>query len=445
MPLPSDMMPASYRTGYFLSLLAQGSHASLLSFQLLEVMRNLKMTRHNGRAGKHGVYNPKHNDRQFDLTNADHIDAVRERQNIYWDCFQGFRTGMDDGQAHDSFEDVERQFYSIFYRESVEAQNERNIQNRHHERNRSTDDLLHDKRTCPEESILQIGNIDESVDGETLVKIACAFFTEMEERFGEHIHFLDWSLHMGEGTPHIHERHVFDADDGYGHAKPQQEKALEALGIELPDPSKKPGKNNNRKMTFDKICRDLFMEICERHDLYVDRDPTYGGRTYLEKQEYIIMAQKQRLEELEAELEAKTLKIQDVDAIVEEVSEAAYEKACEVVTETVQAETVKSDLEVIDEYRSWATAPERKSSPVAKSLIGQVVYAIQAKLKKAASTMLQRVSERLHEPTVKEANKAEIKTVARESILERLKMKQGQIGGDPSGVQKKKKNRDQER
>lgn len=66
------------------------------------------MTRHNGRAGKHGVYNPKHNDRQFDLTNADHIDAVRERQNIYWDCFQGFRTGMDDGQAHDSFEDVER-------------------------------------------------------------------------------------------------------------------------------------------------------------------------------------------------------------------------------------------------------------------------------------------------------------------------------------------------
>ena len=445
MPLPSDMMPASYRTGYFLSLLAQGSHASLLSFQLLEVMRNLKMTRHNGRAGKNGVYNPKHNDRQFDLTNADHIDAVRERQNIYWDCFQGFRTGMDDGQAHDSFEDVERQFYSIFYRESVEAQNERNIQNRHPERNRSTDDLLHDKRTCPEESILQIGNIDESVDGETLVKIACAFFTEMEERFGEHIHFLDWSLHMGEGTPHIHERHVFDADDGYGHAKPQQEKALEALGIELPDPSKKPGKNNNRKMTFDKICRDLFMEICERHDLYVDRDPTYGGRTYLEKQEYIIMAQKQRLEELEAELEAKTLKIQDVDAIVEEVSEAAYEKACEVVTETVQAETVKSDLEVIDEYRSWATAPERKSSPVAKSLIGQVVDAIQAKLKKAASTMLQRVSERLHEPTVKEANKAEIKTVARESILERLKMKQGQIGGDPSGVQKKKKNRDQER
>ena len=81
----------------------------------------MKMTRHNGRAGKNGVYNPKHNDRQFDLTNADHIDAARERQNIYWDCFQGFRTGMDDGQAHDSFENVERQFYSLFYHESKET------------------------------------------------------------------------------------------------------------------------------------------------------------------------------------------------------------------------------------------------------------------------------------------------------------------------------------
>jgi hypothetical protein len=39
----------------------------------------------------------------------------------------------------------------------------------------------------------------------------------------------------------------------------------------------------------------------------------------------------------------------------------------------------------------------------------------------------------LHEPAVKEANKAEIKTAARESILERLRMKQGQVGGDSSG------------
>ena len=39
-----------------------------------------------------------------------------------------------------------------------------------------------------------------------------------------------------EGTPHIHERHVFDCKNRYGELCPQQEKALEELGFELPDP-----------------------------------------------------------------------------------------------------------------------------------------------------------------------------------------------------------------
>ena len=34
----------------------------------------MKATRHNGRSGKHGSYNPKHNDRQFDISHSEHID-----------------------------------------------------------------------------------------------------------------------------------------------------------------------------------------------------------------------------------------------------------------------------------------------------------------------------------------------------------------------------------
>ena len=37
----------------------------------------LKLTRHNGRAGVHGTYNPKHNDRSFNLANSEHIDPER--------------------------------------------------------------------------------------------------------------------------------------------------------------------------------------------------------------------------------------------------------------------------------------------------------------------------------------------------------------------------------
>lgn len=47
----------------------------------------MKATRHNGRAGKFGAYNVKHNDRNFDVSNSEHIDAERAKGNIYWDCY----------------------------------------------------------------------------------------------------------------------------------------------------------------------------------------------------------------------------------------------------------------------------------------------------------------------------------------------------------------------
>lgn len=36
----------------------------------------MKLTKHNGRAGKNGVYNPKHNDRNFDVSNSEHITLI---------------------------------------------------------------------------------------------------------------------------------------------------------------------------------------------------------------------------------------------------------------------------------------------------------------------------------------------------------------------------------
>ena len=38
---------------------------------------------------------------------------------------------------------------------------------------------------------------------------------------------------MDEATPHIHERHVFDATNRYGEIEPKQETALEELGLSL--------------------------------------------------------------------------------------------------------------------------------------------------------------------------------------------------------------------
>ena len=146
----------------------------------------MKMTRHNGRSGKHGTYNPKHNDRRFDIANSDHIDQERAKQNVYWDCYQGFRfptDQADEDQITYSFEQIERAYYHEHYGEYCDGQHERNRQSGHSNRDRSPDDLWKDKKTCPEESVIQIGTMEHSVPPEVLEEIAAEFFEEFKKRF----------------------------------------------------------------------------------------------------------------------------------------------------------------------------------------------------------------------------------------------------------------------
>ena len=138
----------------------------------------MKLTRHNGRAGKNGVYNPKHNDRSFDIANSEHIDEERAKQNLYWDCYNGFRNFKNPEKENElsaTFEDVEQLFYRQRYRDFVTGQNERNVKNRHPERNKETGDLLKSKKTCPEETVYQIGTLDNHVPPELLIEIVTEF------------------------------------------------------------------------------------------------------------------------------------------------------------------------------------------------------------------------------------------------------------------------------
>lgn len=43
----------------------------------------MKLTKHNGRSGKNGAYNPKHNDREFDLDNA--MQQKKSEQQIFYE------------------------------------------------------------------------------------------------------------------------------------------------------------------------------------------------------------------------------------------------------------------------------------------------------------------------------------------------------------------------
>ena len=102
----------------------------------------MKATRHNGRSGKNGTYNPRHNDRRFDLENSEHIDAGRVRENIYWDCYRGYTTmqNREEDSQDISFEKIECTFYQEHYGKNIEAQKERNARTRQTDRNRSLEE-----------------------------------------------------------------------------------------------------------------------------------------------------------------------------------------------------------------------------------------------------------------------------------------------------------------
>ena len=394
----------------------------------------LKLTRHNGRAGKHGTYNPKHNDRNFDLTNSEHIDPERAKGNIYWDCFHGFRSALapqDPDDLAGTFTDVERQFYESRYTTFIKKQNERNAKIRHTERNRSTEDLLVSKKTCPEESIYQLGTLESHASPKELFQIATEFMDEFHERFGKHVHILDWALHLDEGTPHIHERHVFDCENKYGEIAPQQEKALEALGFELPKPDKPLGRYNNRKITFDAACRTMLFEIAKRHGLELEEEAEYGNRKYLEKQDFILAKQKEQLAAQQSKLDELTLKVSDMEILLEDVSAAAYDKAVEVVTDVVRTETHKEDMRMIEDTKKWVLSPERKAPKVTREYTAKHLDTVLDKFLKTMQTTAARLQEKLLKPEVRQKGKEQVKEKARDSVLQLLNRLQAEQADKP--------------
>lgn len=387
----------------------------------------MRASRHNGRSGKHGVYDVKHNDRNFDVANSEHIDAERTKLNVYWDCYQGYCLNGDTSERKMTFTEIEKAYYFEHYGDHVDAQNERNEKAGHAERNRTTDDVLKNNKTCPEESILQLGNIDCSVTPDVLAKVVAEFFEEFEKRYGSHVHILDWALHLDEATPHVHVRQVYDALNKYGELCPQEEKALEELGFELPDPTKKRSRFNNRKMCFDAECRKLFLDIGQKNGVELEYEPEYGGASYLEKQDYIIENQQKRIAKMQAALDDITLKVLDMENMVEQIADDAYEKACEVVADTVAEHTRAEDIAELRSYKKWLTSDERKTPKDKRDFVGKCLDNLEARFRKMAQAVAKKVLGALQSPQIKEQKKEEIKERARVSVRERLAEHQKQV------------------
>lgn len=275
----------------------------------------MRMTIHNGRAGKNGTYSPKHNDRNFDISSAEHIDPERMPDNVYWNW-----TGRKDV----SFEDCEKAFYEEHCRAHLDAVNQRHREQRHPERVRDMDAYRTARQTCPEETLFMIGNRDEYLPPKTLRAI-CERLKDWEENTVSGLRVLDMALHVDEeGAPHIHMRRAWIYRDENGIESIAQSKTLQAAGIPLPHPDKPAGRHNNRKQTFSAMERQALYEICREYGIesLLEMQPRERSRSGREFEDYKASKAEERAKAAEMRARMAEEKTRQAEASLKKVKGA---------------------------------------------------------------------------------------------------------------------------
>lgn len=224
----------------------------------------------NKRTSHLGAFTPRHNDRNFNISHAEHIDPERVKLNRYWNW---------TGNPETTFEDAEAAFYEKHIRKHLDAQNARYKAQRHAERAKTMDEYRKSPQTCPEEAILQIGKRGDTIPADMMARIIQEQINWEQQQFPG-VKVLDVALHMDEqGAPHIHERRAWIYTDKNGNLAISQNKSLEQMGVELPNPNKPRSRFNNRKMTFSRMCREHLLQICREHGLEIEEIPQEKSRS----------------------------------------------------------------------------------------------------------------------------------------------------------------------
>lgn len=321
----------------------------------------MRITTNNGRHTRGRAYSPKHDDRAFNRQNAPHIDPARTADNWTW-------TWMENYGRLCSFEDAERIFYAKHLSDHLQAVNGRYEAQRHAERVKTIDEYRKAPQSCPEETIVCIGNRNNHPDpGELLA--AYLELQHWQQRQFPQLHVLDYALHLDEqGAPHIHERHVWTYTDADGHLAIGQARALKQMNIQRPHPEQPRSRYNNEKMTYTAMVRAQFAEICRKRGLEIETQPRERSQSGLTLIEYQARQEEQRLQKLQRE--ADSLEIDRLlDAITpsieeEQAQEQLYElqqqcQDAQMQTQTLQEQRDKLQQQCQDMQMQTQTLQEQ--------------------------------------------------------------------------------------
>lgn len=290
----------------------------------------MRATIHNGRTSHLGAFTPRHNDRNFNISHAEHIDPERVKDNRYWNW-----TGKEI-----TFEAAEVAFYEKHIRQHLDAQNARYRAQRHAERVKTMDEYRKSPQTCPEEVILQIGKLGDTIPADMMARIIQEQINWEQKQFPG-VKVLNVALHMDEqGAPHIHERRAWVYTDKDGNFAISQNKSLEQMGVELPNPNKPRGRFNNRKQTFSRMCREHLLQICKEHGLEIEEIPQEKSRSGRTLEDYQAGEAEKRAAEAERRRQFSERAAESAEKQAESARDTArsYEEHAERVAGQINAE-----------------------------------------------------------------------------------------------------------
>lgn len=291
----------------------------------------MRATIHNGRTSHLGAFTPKHNDRNFNINHAEHINPERVKLNRYWNW---------TGNPETTFEAAETTFYEKHIRQHLDAQNARYTAQRHAERVKSMDEYRKSPQTCPEEVILMIGKAGDTIPADMMARIIQEQINWEQKQFPG-VKVLDVALHMDEqGAPHIHERRAWVYTDKDGNFAISQNKSLEQMGVELPNPDKPRGRFNNRKQTFSRMCREHLLQICKEHGLEIEEIPQEKSRSGRTLEDYQAGEAERRAAEAERRRQFSERAAESAEKQVESARDTArsYEEHAERVAGQINDE-----------------------------------------------------------------------------------------------------------
>lgn len=249
----------------------------------------MKVSLHAGRSKS-----LKHNDHRF---SSEHIDESRKKDNLI------LYAKIDGEPAGKTSEETIVAVYKDLYGEAIDAQNEKYKKKRQYGYVKTAEDWAKAPRYAPREEILQIGNKDDKVSRSVLATCYNEFFSWKNEQFKGHYKRLTASLHADEASLHVHELATWFYVDTDGVRKPGLAKALEQIGVPLPDPSKPASKTNCRAMTYTAMCREKWQAICKQHGLQIDVTPDPKAKHQSTEQFKARKQAEEALEQRKAELE----------------------------------------------------------------------------------------------------------------------------------------------